>query len=246
MDRLAYIAMTGARQTEIAQTVNSNNLANASTTGFRADLHAFESLPVYGPGRPTRVNAIGETFATDFTQGATLATGRDLDVAIQGRGFFVVQTADGGEAYTRAGDFRVNSVGQLLNGRGDPVMGEGGPVAIPPSTSITIATDGTISVQPLGQSAAAIATVDRLKLVNPALDELEKSADGLFRRKDAADAQADASVLLTPGALETSNVNVAESLVSMIGLARHYEMQVKAIKTAEENADSAAALLRVR
>ncbi|MEL7296756.1 MAG: flagellar basal-body rod protein FlgF [Pseudomonadota bacterium] len=246
MDRLAYIAMTGARQTEIAQAVNSNNLANASTTGFRADLHAFESLPVSGPGRPTRVNAVGETFATDFAQGATLATGRDLDVAIQGQGFFVVRTADGSEALTRAGDFRLNSVGQLLTGRGDPVMGEGGPVAVPPSSTITIATDGTISVRPLGQSAAALVTVDRLKLVKPPVDTLQKGTDGLLRVTSGEPPVTDASVLLTPGALETSNVNVAESLVSMIGLARHYEMQVKAIQTAEENADTAASLLRVR
>ncbi|MEN7342612.1 MAG: flagellar basal-body rod protein FlgF [Pseudomonadota bacterium] len=246
MDRLAYVAMTGARQTEIAQTVNNNNLANASTTGFRADLHAFASSPVDGPGRPTRVNAVGETFATDFTQGATLATGRDLDVAIQGDGFFAVQTQDGSEAYTRAGDFRVNSVGQLLTAAGDQVMGEGGPVAIPPSTTVTIATDGTISVRPLGQASNALATVDRLKLVKPVLSEIEKSTDGLIRRKDGLVEPSDANVLLTPGALETSNVNVAESLVSMITLARHYEMQVKAIKTAEENADSASQLLKMR
>ena len=246
MDRLAYVAMTGARQTEIAQTVNSNNLANASTTGFRADLHAFASLPVEGPGRPTRVNAVGETFATDFGQGATLATGRDLDVAIQGDGFFAVQTQDGGEAYTRAGDFRVNSVGQLLTAAGDPVMGEGGPVAIPPSTTVTIATDGTVTVRPLGQADNALAIVDRLKLVKPAIDEIEKSPDGLIRRKDGLVEPSDATVLLTPGALESSNVNVAESLVSMITLARHYEMQVKAIKTAEENADSASQLLKMR
>ncbi|MFK8053606.1 MAG: flagellar basal-body rod protein FlgF [Woeseiaceae bacterium] len=246
MDRLAYIAMTGARQTEIAQTVNANNLANASTTGFRADLHAFQSVNVDGPGNPTRVNAVGEIFATDFAQGATLSTGRDLDVAVQGPGFLTVQTADGNEAYTRAGDLRVNNVGQLLTAAGNPVVGDGGPVAIPPSSTITIATDGTISVRPLGQSAAALATVDRLKLVNPEIDTLVKGTDGLFRRKDAIPADADASVMLTPGALETSNVNVAESLVTMIGLARHYEMQVKAIKTAEENADAAAALLKSR
>lgn len=246
MDRLAYIAMTGARQTEIAQAVNSNNLANASTTGFRADLHAFQSMPVTGAGNPTRVNAVGEVFATDFAQGATQSTGRDLDIALQGAGFLVVQTPDGGEAYTRAGDLRLNNVGQLLTAAGDPVLGEGGPVAIPPSTTVTIATDGTISVRPLGQTAAALASVDRLRLVNPSIDSLVKGTDGLFRRKDGAPANSDASVMLTPGALETSNVNVAETLVTMISLARHYEMQVKAIKTAEENADAAAQLLKAR
>ncbi len=246
MDRLAYIAMTGARQTEIAQAVNSNNLANASTTGFRADLHAFKSLAVQGPGQATRVNAVGETFATDFSQGATMSTGRDLDVAVAGDGFIAVLAADGTEAFTRAGDLRVNTLGQLMTGAGDAVMGDGGPVAIPPSESISIATDGTISVQPLGQGPEVLATVDRIKLVNPSIDTLQKGKDGLLRLKDDATAGADASVRLMTGTLETSNVNVAESLVTMINLARHYEMQVKAIKTAEENADAAAGLLRMR
>ena len=246
MDRMAYIAMTGARQTEIAQAVNSNNIANASTTGFRADLHAFRSVGVDGPGYQTRVNAVGESFATDFSQGATMTTGRNLDIAIAGEGFIAVQASDGTEAYTRAGDLRLNTLGQMLTGAGDPVLGDGGPVAIPPAESITIGPDGTISVQPIGQGPQTLAAVDRIKLVNPPIGELEKGPDGLFRRKDAAPSPADGAVRLTPGALETSNVNVAEALVTMIGLARHYEMQVKAIRTAEENADTAASLLAIR
>lgn len=246
MDRMAYIAMMGARQAEIAQAVNSNNIANASTTGFRADLHAFKSLNVDGPGYQTRVNAVGESYATDFSQGATVTTGRDLDVAVSGPGFIAVQAADGAEPYTRAGDLRLNTLGQLVTGAGDFVIGEGGPVAIPPSESITIGPDGTVSVQPLGQGPQVLAAVDRIKLVNPPMDQLEKGTDGLLRRKDAAPSQPDAAVRLTPGALETSNVNVAEALVTMIGLQRHYEMQVKAIRTAEENADAAASLLAIR
>lgn len=246
MDRMAYIAMTGARQTEIAQAVNSNNIANASTTGFRADLHAFRSLNVEGPGYATRVNAVGESYATDFSQGATITTGRDLDIAVSGEGFIAVQASDGTEAYTRAGDLRLNTLGQLMTGAGDLVLGEGGPVAIPPSESITIGPEGTISVQLVGQGPQTLAVVDRIKLVKPAFDVLEKGTDGLMRRNDAASSPADGSVRITPGALETSNVNVAEALVTMIGLARQYEMQVKTIKTAEENADAAAALLSAR
>jgi flagellar basal-body rod protein FlgF len=246
MDRMAYIAMTGARQTEIAQAVNSNNIANASTTGFRADLHAFRSLNVDGPGYQTRVNAVGESYATDFSQGATMTTGRDLDIAVSGEGFIAVQAADGSEAYTRAGDLRLNTLGQLVTGAGDLVIGEGGPVAIPPSESITIGPDGTISVQPVGQGPQTLATVDRIKLVNPPIDQLEKGTDGLLRRTDAATSEADGSIRLTPGALESSNVNVAEALVTMIGLQRQYEMQVKAVRTAEENADAAASLLGIR
>lgn len=246
MDRMTYVAMNGARQTELAQTVNSNNLANAGTTGFRADLHAFSSLPVEGAGRPTRVNAIGETFATDFGAGAVLTTGRELDIAVQGDGFIAVQVADGTEAYTRAGDLRINSAGQLLTSAGDLVVGDGGPVAIPQNASVSIGADGTVSVQPIGQGPETLATVDRIKLVNPPLQDLLKGPDGLIRLRDGSDAPADAGVRIASGALETSNVNVAETLVTMIGLARHYEMQVNAIKTAEENADVAAQLLRIR
>ena len=246
MDRMAYLAMTGARQTELAQAVTANNLANASTTGFRADLHAFNALQVQGAGSPTRHNAIAEQYATDFRPGAIQSTGRDLDVAVNGAGFLVVQTADGGEALTRAGDLRLNNAGQLLTNKGDPVIGEGGPIAIPPSASITIATDGTISVQILGQGPANLSTVDRLRLANPPLDVLEKGSDGLFRRTDGLEYEPDAAVTVTPGALESSNVNVAEALVSMIALARQYEMQVKSIMTAEENAEVSSALLRIR
>lgn len=246
MDRMAYIAMTGARQTELAQTITANNLANVSTTGFRADLHAFDALEVTGTGRPTRHNAIAETYATDYSPGATITTGRDLDVALAGAGFLVVQTADGSEAYTRAGDLRTNSAGQLLTAKGDPVLGQNGPVAIPPSASVTIGPEGTISVQVLGQGPQTLAAVDRLRLVNPPLEVLEKGSDGLIRRTDGLDSPADASVRLTPGAIESSNVNVAEALVTMISLARQYELQVKTMTTAEENADVASALLRIR
>ncbi len=243
MDDLVYVAMTGAKQTELAQSVNSHNLANASTTGFRADLHAFSALPIQGFGEPTRVNAVAGNYGTDHRQGATMSTGRDLDVAVQGEGFIAVQAPDGSEAYTRAGDLRVNSVGVMTNGAGHPVMGNGGPVAVPPHASITVGADGTLSIRPLGQGPETLATVDRIKLVRPGTDQLEKGADGLLRLRDGAVAEADAGVRLTAGALESSNVNVAETLVNMIDLARRYELQVKVMTTAAEDADEAAQLL---
>ena len=245
MDRLAYVAMTGARQTEIAQTINSNNLANVSTVGFRADLHAFSNLPVEGPGFGTRVNTVAETYATDFRQGPTVSTGRDLDVALQGEGFIAVQAPDGTEAYTRAGDLRVSTGGILTTGAGYPVVGDGGPVAVPPNAALSIGGDGTVSVQPLGQTPETLATVDRIKLVNPPIDELEKGPDGLLRQRQGDPAVADAGVRLTGGALEQSNVNVASTLVNMIELARQYEMQINTIKTARDDADAAASLLRM-
>ncbi|HNP64356.1 MAG TPA: flagellar basal-body rod protein FlgF [Woeseiaceae bacterium] len=245
MDEMIYLAMTGARQTEYAQTINSNNLANVSTTGFRADLHSFTSVPIEGPGVDARINAVVESYGTDLTQGPINNTGRTLDVAIRGEGFLAVQAPDGSEAYTRAGDLRVEAGGLLMTGAGHLVMGDGGPVAIPPNSSLLIGGDGTISIQPLGQGPETLAIVDRIKLVKPGIGNLEKGEDGLLHMKDGSEADADASVALLSGSLEQSNVNVAKTLVNMIELARQYEMQVNVIKASEENADAAATMMRL-
>lgn len=245
MDEMIFLAMTGAKQTEFAQTINSNNLANVSTTGFRADLHAFSSVPIDGPGVESRVNAVVDSYGTDFTQGPIATTGRDLDVAMRGEGFIAVQAPDGSEAYTRAGDLRVEAGGLLSTGAGHLVMGDGGPVAIPPNASLYIGNDGTISIQPLGQGPETLSIVDRIKLVNPDITRLQKGDDGLLRLPEDEVADADASVSLTSGALEQSNVNVAKTLVNMIELARQYEMQINVMKSSEENADAAASLMRL-
>ena len=245
MDEMIYLAMTGARQTEYAQSINSNNLANASTTGFRADLHAFSSVPVDGPGVDSRINAVVDSHGTDLAPGAIVNTGRDLDVAIAGDGYLAVQAADGSEAYTRAGDLRVEAGGLLTTGAGHLVLGDGGPVAIPPNASLLIGNDGTVSIQPLGQGPETIAVVDRIKLVNPDPTSLQKRADGLLQPGDGDAAPSDASVSLISGSLEQSNVNVAKTLVNMIELARQYEMQINVIKASEENADSAASMMRL-
>ncbi len=245
MDRMIYVAMTGAKQTEFAQAINANNLANVSTTGFRADLHAFSAVPVDGPGVGSRVNAVIAPYGTDFSQGPVADTGRDLDVAIQGRGFIAVQGAGGREAYTRAGALRVTSGGILTTGAGDPVMGEGGPVAIPPYSSLVVGADGTISIQPIGQGPETLAIVDRIKLVDPDPAQLAKGADGLLYLPEGETAPASANVRVTAGALEQSNVNIARTLVNMIELARRYEMQINVIGTAKEDADAAAELMRI-
>ncbi len=245
MDEMLFVAMTGAKQTEVAQAINSNNLANISTTGFRADLHAFSSKPIDGPGVDSRVNSVTESYGTDLSTGAIQTTGRATDVAIRGEGFFAVQAPDGTEAYTRRGDFRVDSGGLLVTGNGHLVIGQGGPVAVPPNSSLLIGNDGTISVQPLGQGPETISEVDRLKLVNPNPAALEKAESGLLRLTDGEDAVADATVTVQSGALEGSNVNVAKTLVNMIELARRYEQQVNVIKTAEENANAAAQMMRL-
>lgn len=245
MDEMIYTAMSGAKQTEYAQAINTNNLANISTTGFRADLHSFSSTPVEGPGVESRVNAVVESYGSDMSSGPITNTGRNLDIAIKGNGFFAVQSPDGGEAYTRAGDLRVNPGGLLTTGTGDLVLGDGGPVALPPNVSLLIGGDGTISVQPLGSGPETLTIAARIKLVNPDPSTLQKGVDGLFYLPDGEIAEADASVTIEGGALERSNVNVAKTLVNMIELARQYEMQVNLIKKSEENAEAAAQLMRL-
>ena len=245
MDRMLYVAMTGAKETLSAQAVNNHNLANASTTGFRAELSAFQSRAVDGSGYASRVYATNASTGWNNQSGALLSTGRDLDVAINGDGWIAVQAPDGKEAYTRAGDLQIDPNGNLTTGAGHPVLGDGGPINVPPYTSIFFARDGSISIVAQGQTPDTTATVDRIKLVKPADSALARGNDGLFRMKDGSDAPSDASVQLGSGTLESSNVNTADAMVTMIELARHFEMQVKAIRHAEENGAAAAQIMRV-
>jgi flagellar basal-body rod protein FlgF len=244
MDRFLYVSMSGAKETLRAQTVNNHNLANASTTGFRADLSAFQTRAVAGSGYASRAYATNATIGWDSTQGALMSTGRDLDVGIQGPGWIAVQGPDGREAYTRAGDLRVDPTGVLMNGAGQTVLGEGGPISVPPNTSLLIGADGTISIVPVGQGPETTSQVGRIKLVNPPAETLVRGDDGLFRTADGTDAAPDASVRVATGVLESSNVNVADAMVNMIELSRHFDLQVKAMRTAEENAAAAAQLLK--
>lgn len=247
MDKMLYLAMSGAKQSMLAQSVNSNNLANATTTGFKQDLEQFRSMPVYGQGMPSRVYAMSERPSTDFSPGTFNTTGRDLDMAISGEGWLAVQAEDGTEAYTRAGDLRIDANGILTTGAGHPVIGNnGGPIVVPPAESIEIGSDGTISIRPVGQAPNVLAEVDRIKLVNPNPDEVTKGNNGLIRLKQQGEvAPADAAVRLVSGVLEGSNVNTVEAMVRMIELQRQYEMQVKMMSTAKENDASATALLRM-
>ena len=243
IDRMLYVAMSGAKETLLSQANAANNLANASTPGFLSDLNQFRSMPVFGAGHPTRVYAMDERPQADFSHGSLSQTGRNLDVAVKGGGWIAVQGADGNEAYTRRGDLYVDENGLLKTGNGLPVIGNGGPVAIPPAGNIDIGVDGTISIQPLGQAANELAVVDRIKLVAPPVDKMQKGLDGLMRYSEGT-AEADANQRLVSGSLENSNVNVVNEMVDMMELARRFEMQVKVMKTAEDNASSAASLLR--
>jgi flagellar basal-body rod protein FlgF len=245
MDRMIFLAMTGARETLTAQAVQTNNLANVNTTGFRADLETFTSMPVSGPGHASRVYAMDHTPTVDLRPGPAQQTGRNLDVAIDGRGWLAVQAPDGGEAYTRAGDLRIDTLGQLTTGTGLPLLGEGGPVAVPPYERIEIAVDGTISIQPVGGTPNTLVVVDRIKLVDPAPETLTKGEDGLIRIEGGGEAPADASVRVFSGMIEGSNVNGIDAMVRLIELSRQFELEVKMMKAAEENDRQAAQLMRM-
>ncbi len=245
MDHLIYTAMNGAKQAMLRQASNNHNLANVNTTGFRADFDVAVSKPVYGPGNASRVYVEDTRVGVDFTPGPMIATGRDMDVAISGEGFLAIQGKDGTEAYTRAGDLRVSASGFLETGAGHLVMGNGGPISLPPHDKLEIAKDGTISIRPLGQSATSMATIDRLKLVNPPAQDLEKGLDGLLRLKDGGEATPDTQVQVTSGFLEGSNVNPINSLVTMIETSRQYEMHIKVLKAAEEADQASAQILSI-
>jgi len=244
MDRMLYISMNAAQQTMLSQAANSNNLANVNTTGFRADFEQFRSQPVFGEGLPSRVYSMSERAATNYQQGSIQSTGRELDISIQGDGFLAVQGKDGREGYTRAGDLQITASGQLITGTGLAVMGEGGPIAIPPAEKIEIGSDGTITIRPVGGDANALAILDRIKLVKPELTNVFKDSDGLMRMQDGGDAPLDATVTVASGTLEGSNVNAVSALVNLIELQRQYEMQVKMMKAADDNGAASARLLQ--
>lgn len=243
MDRLIYTAMTGASQVLQQQAAVSENLANANTPGFRATLNTFRAVPLVGAGLPTRDFVVDSTAGSDFTPAAYQQTGRSLDVAINGVGWIAVQGPDGREAYTRNGSFQLSSNGVLQTRTGLTVVGDGGPITIPPDTEVTFAKDGTISTVPSGPQVASAISVGRLKLVNPPEAQLERGGDGLFRLKGGATAAADAKVEVVPGSLEGSNVNTVEAMVTMISLARKFDMQMKMLQSADANARQASQLM---
>lgn len=243
MDRLIYTAMTGAKHTLEQQATTSHNLANATTTGFREQINQFRAVPIQGAIMPTRTFVVDSTTGSNFGSGAIQHTGRELDVAIQGEGWLVVQAADGSEAYTRNGSLKMDENGLLLTRDGLAVQSDSGPLSIPPGRSLAVAADGTISLLPDGSQPTGLTTIGRLKMVNPPAADLVRGDDGLFRMKNGEPAAADPAVSLLSGALETSNVNVVDAMVSMISLARQFDMQIKLLERAESNDSKASQLL---
>ena len=246
MDKLIYTAMTGAKSLMLQQAAVSNNLANADSTGFRAEVNRLRAVPVQSESLPSRAFVVDAGLGTNFSEGPMKFTGRNYDVAVQGKGFFAIRTADGKEAYTRDGSFTVSADGVLQTRSGQPVMGDGGPITIPPDNEIAIGKDGTISATPSSGAVNTVNVVGRLKLVNPSEQNLERGDDGLFRTKDGQPLQLDENVQVASGYLEGSNVNVAEEMVQMISLSRQFEMQTSMLTNAQDNDKAAVQMMNAR
>ena len=233
MDHLIYTAMSGAKHIMEQQATVSNNLANATTTGFRAQIDAFRAVPIVGDGLATRSFVVDASAGNDFTPGVSEQTGRSLDVAVQGQGWIAVQTDDGSEAYTRNGALKASENGVLQTQNGQAVLGTDGPITIPPNLKIAIGEDGTVSSIDTTTSPSTVTILGTMKLVNPPAQSLARGDDGLFRTKTGTASDADPNVKVQGGALEGSNVNVIDAMVNMINLGRQFDLHMSMLKTAE-------------
>ena len=245
MDRLLYVSAVGLANIERAQTARANNLANVSTTGFRADLARVSSSEVSGEGYRTRVYGVNEGAGVDFSRGVNVATDRNLDVAVNGDGLLAVLQADGTEAYTRNGRLQIDSLGQLTTANGMPVVGLDGPIVLPPFETVVIAKDGGITIRPQGQGPEALVQTAQLKLVNPPAGDVSKAATGLLVANNGLPFEAAENVEVEAGFLESSNVNAVNELTEILSLARQFELEVRMMKVAETTDEAATSLLRV-
>lgn len=244
MDRMIYIGMGGAKQAMDQQAAVANNMANVSTPGFRAQINMARAVPVVGDEAATRAMVVTMTPGASMRAGPMTQTGRPMDVAISGDGWLAVQTRGGGEAYTRVGNLQVGADGQLLTMDSLPVLGDAGPLVVPPGSTLTITAEGVVTALGAGDPAVGAAEVGRLKLVNPAAKDMLRGDDGLFRlQAGLPEPQADPNVRLLTGTVEGSNVNAIEAMVDMIANARRFEMQMKTMQTAENNDQQANKLL---
>jgi flagellar basal-body rod protein FlgF len=241
MDRLGFTAMTAASRTELSMQVRANNLANASTTGFRADLEQAKTLSLNGYGYDSRHLAQVQNNGVDLTPGAMITTGRDLDFAVKGQGLIALEGANGGEVYTRNGNMQVDSDMRLtINGRA--VLGEGGAITLPAYDTINIGSDGSVSIKPRGENN--IVTLDRIKRVDVSAAELVKDDNGMLVTKNGQPAEASDAVVLVSGFLESSNVSAIDELVASMSLNRLFETQVKMMKAAEDISDAGNRMIR--
>jgi flagellar basal-body rod protein FlgF len=245
MDRLIYTAMTGASHILKRQDAVTQNLSNSNTTGYRSSTNAFRAVPLVGEGLPTRTFVVDSVTGFDSTPASFEPTGRQLDAAVDGKGWFAVKLPDGSEAYTRDGSFMVSPTGVLQTRNGLTVVGSAGPITIPSNTEVSIGQDGTISTVPTGDIPSQVAKIGRIKLVNPPDTQMVRGDDGMFHTTSGKPAEANANVMVVGGNLEHSNVNVVESMVDMIALARQFDMQMSMLKHSQQNDQQAEQILTV-
>ncbi len=245
MDRLIHTSLSAMKAAMARQVATANNLANVATTGFRADMASVRPIWLTGPGLPDRAVASEEVDAADMHAGAITATGRPLDVALQGDAFLTVQAEDGDEGYTRRGDLLLSDAGLLTTGDGRPVIGGSGPISVPPADDVRVAEDGSLWIVPAGGDPAAPQTIDRLKLASPAGSEIVKHVDGLFRVRGGGVLPDDPDARLTVASLEGSNVDASSALVAMIDAARSWDLQVKLLTTARDLDAAGASLMKL-
>lgn len=245
MDKLIYSSLSAMRSAMARQTMTANNLANANTVGFRGEMSSSTALWLKGDGFDSRATNSGEVTSADMSEGTINETGRDLDVALQGKDtLLAVQSREGDEAYTRRGDLQIGDSGLLTTGDGMPVLGDGGPITLPPYDKLVIAGDGTISIVPQGGDPTQMQIVDRLKLVSTNGSAVAKGLDGLFRPQSGGTLGADPQAAVRQGAIEGSNVNVSTTLIDMIEASRDWDMQVKMMSSAQDIDKASADLMR--
>ncbi|ARG97788.1 flagellar basal body rod protein FlgF [Legionella micdadei] len=245
MDPVLYHSMNASQLDFYRQNIIGHNMANINSPGFKADLFRAQSLYVTGSVQSSEALAVAQSNGTDFSDGPLISTGRDLDVAVLGDGWFVVQDSQGKEAYTQAGNFHITENGMLVNGSNRPVIGDGGPISIPPAQRVEIGTDGTISIVPFEGPPGAVVVLDRLKLVKLKSNELYKDADGLMKLTGGGTAQTDASINVVKGALEGSNVNPVEQMIHMINSGQGFNAKMKIVGAVDSNAQKLAQLLQL-
>ena len=246
MDKLIYSSLSAMRSAMARQTTTANNLANINTAGFRGEMSASTALRLKGGGFESRATNAGEVVSADMSEGTISETSRPLDIAIQGRDtLLAVQSREGEEAYTRRGDLQLSDSGLLTTGDGMPVLGDSGPITLPPYDKLTIASDGTISIVPQGGDPTQVQTVDRLKLVSGNGLDIAKGIDSLFRPRFGGTLAPDPQATVRQGAIEGSNVNASAMLIDMIEASREWDMQVKMMSSAQDIDKASTDLMRL-
>jgi flagellar basal-body rod protein FlgF len=251
MDRLVFTSNATIKEQATARQVLVNDLANVSTVGFKSSYDvALKTIKVNGAGFDSRFQA--QAMVRDqirLTPGPVMATGRPLDIALGDTAVMTVQAPNGDVAFTRRGDLKINPQGQLENGSGHLVLGNGGPIAIPPGMMVSINPDGTVYARDPAQPATApMVLIDQLRLRDGADAKLGRRPDGLFKvdgQPDGTDiALGDAQPRVIPQALEGSNVSAIEAMTRLIDHSRSFETQIRIIKETKALDESGASMMK--